>query len=72
MTFATIYNSSDRGFFDIKTFLMVVRFITVNAILAFIFLFLAIEELDWSIASSREITNDIIIDNTSWNLKTLF
>ena len=72
MTFSTTYNYGDRSIFDLKTLLEAIRFIIVNSILAFIFLFLTIEEIDWAILSSREKINDKIIDNTSWNIKTIF
>ena len=71
MTFATTYNYSDRSIFDLKTLLEAIRFIIVNSILAFIFLFLTIEEFEWAIFSSREGIRDKVIDETSWNIKTL-
>ena len=71
MTFATTYIYSDRNIFDLKTLLDAIRFIIVNSILAFIFLFLTFEEFEWAIFSSREGIKDKIIDQTSWNIKTL-
>ena len=71
MTFATTYIYSDRNIFDLKTLLDAIRFIIVNSILAFIFLFLTFEEFEWAIFSSREKITDKIIDETSWNIKTL-
>ena len=71
MTFATTYIYSDRNIFDLKTLLDAIRFIIVNSILAFIFLFLTFEEFEWAIFSSRERITDKIIDETSWNIKTL-
>ena len=71
MTFATTYIYSDRNIFDLKTFLDAIRFIIVNSILAFIFLFLTFEEFEWAIFSSRERITDKVIDETSWNIKTL-
>ena len=71
MTFATTYSYSDRQIFDLKTLSEAIRFVIVNSILAFIFLFLTIEEFEWAIFSYRERITDKIIDNTSWNIKTL-
>ena len=71
MTFATTYSYSERQIFDLKTVLEAIRFIIVNSILAFIFLFISIEEFEWVIFSSREGITDIVIDETSWNIKTL-
>ena len=71
MTFATTYIYSDRNIFDLKTLLDAIRFIVVNSILAFIFLFLTFEEFEWAIFSSRERITDKVIDETSWNIKTL-
>ncbi len=71
MTFATSYSYSDRSIFDLKTLLEALRFIIVNSILAFIFLFLIIEEFEWVIFSSREEIKDKVVDDSSWNLKTL-
>ena len=48
------------------------RFIIVNTILAFIFLFLTLEEVDWAIYSFRDEFNDRVIDNNSWNIKKIF
>tara|TARA_Y100001968_G_C18771086_1_gene442228 strand:- start:100 stop:321 length:222 start_codon:yes stop_codon:yes gene_type:complete len=71
MTFATTFNYSDRRIFDLKTLVEAIRFTIVNFILAFIFLFLTLEEFEWSIFSSRERIIDKVIDETSWNIKTL-
>ncbi len=71
MTFATTYSYSDRKIFDVKTLLEAIRFIIINSILAFIFFFLTIEEFEWAIFSSREGIKDKVIDETSWNIKTL-
>ena len=46
MTFANTYIYSDRSIFDLKTLLEAIRFIIVNSILAFIFLFLTVEDLN--------------------------
>ncbi len=71
MTFANTYIYRDRSIFDLKTLLEAIRFIIVNSILAFIFLFLTVEEFEWAIFSSRERIKDKVIDETSWNIKTL-
>jgi len=71
MTFATTYSYGDRSVYDLKTLLETTRFIIVNTILAFIFLFLIVEEFEWVIFSSREGITDSDIDETSWNIKTL-
>ena len=72
MAASASYSYSERSIFDIKTLIEALRFIIVNAILAFIFLFLTLEEIDWAIFASRENISDKIIDNTSWNIKTIF
>ena len=71
MTLATSYSYGDRLIFDLKTFLDAIRFIIVNSFLAFIFLFLTVEEFEWAIFSSRKGITDKVIDETSWNIKTL-
>ena len=71
MTFATTYNYSDRKIFNLKTFLEAIKFIIVNSFLAFIFLFLIVEEFEWLIFSTREGITDKVFDETSWNIKTL-
>jgi len=71
MTFSTTYSYGDRGVFDLKTLIEAIRFIIVNSILAFIFLFLTFEQFEWEIFSSREGVTDKVIDNSSWNIKTL-
>ena len=71
MTFATTYSYGDRSIFDLKTLFQAIKFIIVNSILAFIFLFLTFEEFEWAIFSSREGLTDKVIDQTSWNIKTL-
>tara|TARA_Y100001968_G_scaffold279459_1_gene275407 strand:+ start:2396 stop:2614 length:219 start_codon:yes stop_codon:yes gene_type:complete len=71
MDFATTYSYSDRSIIDLKTFLEAIRFIIINTILAFIFLFLTVEEFEWAIFSSKEEIKDNVIDETSWNIKTL-
>ena len=72
MACSTTYNYRERSVFDIKTFFEVLRFIIANAILTTIFLFLTLEEIDWAIFSSKGKINDLVIDNTSWNIKTIF
>ena len=71
MTFANTYTYSNREFFDLRTLFKAIRLIVVNFILTLIFLFLTIEELEWATFSSKEQIKDEIIDETSWNLKTL-
>ena len=71
MTIATSYSYSDRSIFDRKTLLKAVRFIIGNFILAFILLFLIVEEFEWKIFSSIGGIKDKVIDVTSWNVKTL-
>ena len=72
MTFSTTYNYRERSIFDVKTLIEAIRLIIANAILAVIFLFLTLEEIDWFIFSIRDKTNDNVFDNTSWNIKTIF
>ena len=72
MASSSAYSYRERSVFDIKTLIEALRFIFVHAILAVIFLFLTLEEIDWSIFSSREKINDIVIDTTSWNIKQIF
>ena len=72
MAFSTSYSYRERNIFDIQTLIKALSFLIINIILAFIFLFLSLEEIDWAILSSREKINDIVIDNTSWNIKTIF
>ena len=72
MAFSTAYSYKERRIVDVKTLIEALRFIIVNVILAFIFLFLTLEEIDWSLLSSREKFKDVLIDNTSWNIKKLF
>tara|TARA_Y100001968_G_scaffold78695_1_gene69971 strand:+ start:1557 stop:1775 length:219 start_codon:yes stop_codon:yes gene_type:complete len=71
MTFATAYNYSERSVFDLKTLFAAIKFFVVNSILFFIFLFLTVEEFEWAIFSYRERITDKVIDETSWNIKTL-
>ncbi len=71
MTFATIYSYKERDVYNLKTLLVAIRFIIINSILAFIFLFLTVEELEWATFSNKEKITDKVIDNTSWNIKTM-
>ena len=71
MIFATTYSYSDRSIIDLKTLLEAIKFIIVNSILAFIFLFLTLEEFEWAVFSNRKRITDKVVDNTSWNVKTL-
>ena len=72
MAVSTAYSYRERSIFDARTLIEAIRFTIINAILAFIFLFLALEEIDWALLASREKFNDKLIDNTSWNIKTIF
>jgi len=72
MAVSTAYSYRERSIFDARTLIEAIRFTIINAILAFIFLFLALEEIDWALLASREKFNDKVIDNTSWNIKTIF
>ncbi len=71
MAISTAYSYRERSIFDLKSLFEALRLIIINAILAFIFLFLILEEIDWSIYSSRAKLKDVIIDNSSWNIKNL-
>ena len=71
MTFATTYGYKYRQIFDLKTLFEAIKFIIAHSILAFIFLFLALEQFEWAIFSSKEGITDDVIDQTSWNIKTL-
>ena len=72
MTLSTGYSYSERRIVDIQTLIEAIRFIIINSILAFIFLFLVLEEIDWSFLESRSTIKDRVIDNTSWNIKKIF
>ena len=72
MTILNAYSYRERSIFDIKTLIEALRFLIVNVILAFIFLFLTLEEIDWYFFSSREKIKDVVIDNSSWNIKKIF
>ena len=72
MASSAAYNYSEGRIVDIQSLIEALRFLIVNAILALIFVFLTIEEIDWAIFSSTDKINDKIIDNTSWNIKTIF
>ena len=71
MTFATTYSYSKRRVFDLKTLVEAIRFIVINSILALIFLFLIVEEFEWTTFSTRKGIKDKVLDPTSWNIKTL-
>ena len=72
MTLSTGYSYSERRIVDIQTLIEAFRFFIINLILAFIFLFLVLEEIDWSLLGSRTTIKDRVIDNTSWNIKKIF
>ena len=69
MAFSNSYSYGNRSIFDLKTILKSIRFIVVNSILVLIFLFLTVEEFEWTIFSSIEGIKDKVIDETSWNIK---
>ena len=71
MTFATTYGDGDRRIFDLNSLVETIKFIVINSILGFIFLFLTLEEIDWAIFSYEKKFSDNIIDETSWNIKIL-
>ena len=71
MAFSTSYRYRERSIFDLKSLFEALRFLFINVILAFIFLFLTLEEIDWSLFSSRAKIKDVVIDNSSWNIKNL-
>ena len=71
MAFSTAYSYRERSIFDLKSLFEALRFLIINSILAFIFLFLTLEEIDWALLSSRAKLKDVIIDNSSWNIKNL-
>ena len=71
MTIATAYSYNDRRIFDLKTLVETIKFMIINSILAFILLFLTLEEIDWALFSYREKITDKIIDETSWNINAL-
>ena len=72
MTVSDAYSFEARSIVNIKTFVKAIRFVILNFILAIVFLFLIIEEIDWIILSSNEADIDEVIDVTSWNLNNLF
>ena len=72
MASSTSFSYSEIGIFNIKTLVDALKFFIINAILAFIFLFLSIEEIEWSLFSFQRGTNDIVMDNTSWNITKIF
>ena len=72
MASSTAYTYSERSIFNIQTLIEALRLLIVNFILALIFLFLTLEEIDWALLSSIDKLDDVIIDKTSWNIKTIF
>ena len=72
MSFSTTYNYQDRNIFDVQTLIDALRLIVINFILAFILLFLVLEEIDWTLFASSQRINDAVMDNTSWNIKKIF
>ena len=49
-----------------------IKFLILNITLAIIFIFLIIEEIEWTTYASDEDVSDKVIDNSSWNLRSLF
>tara|TARA_B100000214_G_C23651002_1_gene482897 strand:+ start:371 stop:607 length:237 start_codon:yes stop_codon:yes gene_type:complete len=72
MSLSTAYGYGDKKVLYIKILIEAFRYIVINAILAFVFFFLSLEEIDWSILSFRKKTDEQVIDNTSWNIKKIF
>ena len=72
MSSLSSYSYRERQVFDLKTLVDAIIFLISNFILAIIFLFLTMEEIDWTIYSSRNRNTDKVIDHTSWNLSSLF
>ena len=72
MTSLNSYTYRERQIFDIQTLVQAIIFIVSNVILSIIFLFLTMEEIDWTIYRHRNGIREKEIDNTSWNLRTLF
>ncbi len=72
MDLLTTYRYTQRNIVDPQSIIKFLRFLFINAILALIFLFLALEEVDWVIFSSRASIKDSVNDNTSWNINKIF
>ena len=72
MAFSTAYSYGESSFFYSKILIEAFKFIFINFILALIFLFLTLEQLDWTLFTSTRKVNDKVIDNTSWNIKKIF
>ena len=45
--------------------------VILNFIAAFLYLFCALEAADWNIYSAAEANNDLIVDNSFWNIESL-
>ena len=72
MTSLNSYSYKERKIFDIQTLVQTIIFIVSNVILSIIFLFLTMEEIDWTIYCYSNGIREKEIDNTSWNLRALF
>ena len=72
MTSLTADSCRYKNLFEMDPFLDALKFIFTHIILAIIFVFLSLEEIDWAIYSSRKNLNDQIIDNTSWNVNDFY
>ena len=69
MAFATTHSINNKLILYIKILIEAIRFTIVNSILIIIILFLAFEELEWTMFSSREGILDKVVDETSWNIR---
>ena len=72
MTVSSTYGYRNRSIFEIKTLIDASVFLINNLILAIIFIFITLEEIDWVILSLSEIIKDLVVDKTSWNIKEIF
>ena len=72
MSTLLVYITKQKYFVDINAFLDVIKFLILNITLAIIFIFLIIEEIEWTTYASDEDVSDKVIDNSSWNLRSLF
>ena len=71
MTLLNSYSYRDRNIVDLKTLIEALRIFLLNVILAIIFFFLMMEEIDWAIFVSKNSIKDTVIDNTPWNLNKI-
>ena len=71
MSFSATFNYQERSFYVIKNLNQLLIFIIINIILAFIFLFLVVEEIDWLVVSFREKIDYLIVDKSTTNVKNI-